>query len=477
MADQTKLATGASKNNTDVGQSSGIQKDPGPYIGTVIEHVKGTRMGQLKVSIPQFQGTATTNTDYQTVSYASPFYGKTFGTDTQNLGNDEIQSGQSYGMWMVPPDIGSKVLCIFVDGDRDQGYWFACVYDGPSHHMVPGNGRAVGGLDKTKIPNYLNSDVYSTSNIPVTEYSTKEATAFDPDGLTNTPRYAHPYQTKVLMNQGLDRDFARGAISSSSMREVPSNVYGISTPGRRPGGAQSANPDITVFRKGGHSFVMDDGDADGKDQLIRLRTTNGHQVLLNDSENLLYISSASGAHWIEFSNNGQMNIYAYGGFNVRTQGVMNFHSDSLINFQAPAIKMNASGGDKGNALQFSSDGNFVVSALMGATVKTDGMLSLTSEAATYIAGGGMLSLGSLGVTRVNGSILMLNSGVGGVCMPAVPMKKGSHPDVGQSGATWVIKEDALESICTVVPAHEPWVQADGKSRPKPVAPPQGGFFG
>jgi hypothetical protein len=280
------------------------------------------------------------------------------------------------------------------------------------------------------------------------------------------------------MNQGLDRDFARGAVSSSSMREVPSNVYGISTPGRRPGAAQSTvNPDVTVFRKGGHSFVMDDGDEGGKDQLIRLRTTNGHQIMMNDSENLVYIASASGAHWIEFSNNGQMNIFAYGGFNVRTAGVMNFHSDALINFQAPAIKMNASGGDKGNGIQISSDGSVSINSLLGASIKTDGPLSLTSVSMAHVAGGAMLSLSSLGVTRVNGSVLMLNCGIGLPGLPAFPMKKGSHPDVGQAGNTWAIKEGALESICTVVPAHEPWVQGDGKSRPKPVMPPQAGAFG
>jgi len=34
--------------------------------------------------------------------------------------------------------------------------------------------------------------------------------------------------------------------------------------------------------RAGHTFVMDDGTLYGKDQLIRLRTSLGHQILMSD---------------------------------------------------------------------------------------------------------------------------------------------------------------------------------------------------
>jgi len=481
MEDNVK--SGAGRDSTDSGEREGIQKDPGPYIGTVISHVKGTRMGQLKVYIPEFGSTPNNEERYLTVSYASPFYGKTFGTDTQELPDNEVTAGQSYGMWMVPPDVGSQVLCVFVNGDRDRGFWFACIYDSPSHHMVPANGRNIGGKDKTTVPKQLSAETFSNSILPVGEYSTKAKTAFDSDGLTTTPRNAHLYQASVLIAQGLDRDPIRGAISSSSMREVPSNVYGISTPGRKPNGSPDSG-DVVAFRKGGHQFVMDDGaatggqDPEGTDQLIRLRTTNGHQILMNDTENVLYIASASGAHWIEFSNNGQMNIFAQAGFNVRTKGPMNFHSDALISMQAPAIKMNASGGQKAgaNGIIISSDGAISLKSLMGLTAHSDGPLSLGSVTMASIFGGAVCSVGSMGIARVNGATVMLNCGIAVPILPVAPAKKNSLMDTGLSGKNWVVQEGALESICTVAPAHEPWTTADGK-RPNHQIPPSANMLG
>jgi hypothetical protein len=40
----------------------------------------------------------------------------------------------------------------------------------------------------------------------------------------------HEPQAEIIINQGLDTDRVRGAISSSSMRDAPSKVFGISTP-------------------------------------------------------------------------------------------------------------------------------------------------------------------------------------------------------------------------------------------------------
>lgn len=488
MAESNVRSTGSSKEVLDSGKIGGIQRDPGPYIGTVVAHVPSTRMGQLKVSIPNFSGPTNNQTGFATVSYASPFYGKTFGTDEQDLPDSALTSGQSYGMWMVPPDIGAKVLVVFVNGDRNEGYWFACVYDGPSHHMVPGNARSIAGSNKTAIPSALSGAIGNDSNLPVAEYSTTANTAFQGDALTSTPRYAHEFQSATLIRQGLDRDKIRGAISSSSLREVPSNVYGISTPGRKgTSGNQIPNaPEAVVFRQGGHTFVMDDGadgtgiDPAGTDQLIRLRTAGGHQILMNDTEQVLYIASANGAQWIEFSSNGMLNIFAQAGYNVRTEGVMNFHSDALINFQAPAIKMNASGGKNGptgNGLIFTTDGSMSVKSLLGASISTDGPLGLSSLSMASLSGGAACSVSSLGICSVNGSLLMLNSGPPIPGLPAAPAKTNSLQDTGLQGSTWVSVPGVLDSICTVVPAHEPWVSDDGKSRPKNKIPPSANFLG
>jgi len=451
---------------TAVADPKSTSSNPGPYEAVVVAHAAGARLGQLRVRVIATSAVSTNaNVDDTVVAnYCSPFFGTTFGTDQQELPDGAYTSGQSYGMWMVPPDIGNKVLVMCTPaGDW---YWIGCIYDSSSHHMVPAIGRNVGGKDRTRAPGSLPAS--GSSNLPVVEYSTSEATAFDADGLENTPRYTHEYQASRLIMQGLDRDPIRGAISSSSLRESPSNVYGISTPGRKvsKGDQVPGSPDLVYARQGGHTFVMDDGDKDGKDQLMRLRTTGGHQILMNDSENVLYIASASGQHWLEFSKNGQINVYGAAGFNLRTQGVLNLHSDVLLNMSAPNIKMTAMGNDKAplGSISMATSGNFSASAVGMASLKCNGQLTLSAVGKASLVAGGLLDLSSALKTSVFGGMLMLNSGKPGIPMPVTPPTVTPKPDTKLQGGIWNTG-GVIMTACTVAPAHEPWTDANGQ-RPK-----------
>lgn len=483
--------TGADPEGKADGKNSGHTVDSGPYIAVVRGHVEGTRMGQLIVSIPDWSGAVAPSDEGNTsdqivVSYASPFYGTTFGTDSGQNPNTPQTSGQSYGMWMVPPDIGCKVLVTFVAGDLDRGYWFACVYDSPSHHMVPANGRNIGGSTNTTAPSdqlaaYLTGD----SIVPVVEYDTTQAGSFSGDGLSNTDRYPHEVQTMTLIQQGLDKDPVRGAISSSSLRESPSNVYGISTPGRRAtkNNQVASNSQAVFYRKGGHTFVMDDGAEDGTDQLIRLRTAGGHQILMNDTEKVLYIASATGAQWLEFSPNGSINVFASAGFNLRSEGAINMHSDAAINMCAPTIKMDAIVSGKGVGLpsiSLNSMGSFKASAVMSASLTGDVSVSVSSLGKASVTTGGALSLSSTAetslygtilnigakssVTSINGSMINLNCGSmakPGAPTPSIPAIPHTLPDATWAGTGWIVAPTLLSTV-TVAPSHEPW------TRPAPV---------
>ena len=110
-----------------------------------------------------------------------------------------------------------------------------------------------------------------------------------------------------LKSQGLDKDEIRGLTSSNAMRETPSELFGISTKGRKTdinrkdianrsdilkklnSGEDLSNIDARavegrIARKHGHAFVMDDGDIEGNNNLVRLRSAGGHQILLHDTE-------------------------------------------------------------------------------------------------------------------------------------------------------------------------------------------------
>ena len=53
---------------------------------------------------------------------------------------------------------------------------------------------------------------------------------------------------------------------------------------------------------------MDDGAADGTNQLTRLRTASGHQMLMHDTEGVVYIANGSGKAFIEMDTDGTVSV-------------------------------------------------------------------------------------------------------------------------------------------------------------------------
>ena len=352
------------QNNFNYASTGPANARPGPYLATVIGHQDPTYMGTLEVQLLRPTGNTSEETSLHQVKYMSPFYGV---TSASHLGeNDDYGSTQkSYGWWAVPPDVGTTVIVIFIDGDPRRGYWIGCVQDEGMNFMVP-------GLAATqKVVEDVESDnAGSYGRVPVAEYNKKVNSTPDPD-VTSLLKPKHPL-ADALDRQGLLFDDARGITTSSARREVPSMVVGISTPGPvdkrngaprgRIGKKEWKIDDAFVGRLGGSTWVMDDGDArflrktpasEGPpeyasieddetngdveiphNELIRLRTRTGHQILLHNSEDLIYITNARGTAWIELTSDGKIDVYAKDSISVRTENDLNFYANRDINMEA-----------------------------------------------------------------------------------------------------------------------------------------------
>jgi len=239
--------------------------DSGPYEAVVVNNLDTKYMGGLTVELIKYTsagGTPERTGQLLNVKYLSPFYGITPNTAlTPNEGYQHTQ--KSYGMWMVPPDIGTRVLVIFAEGNPNFGYWIGCIPADYMNFMVP-DGRA--STEKTTQPDL--PDNLKGRKLPVGEYNKliEDGSLIDPT-LFNKP-YNKDF-TETLEVQGLLNDENRGTTTTSARREIPSMVFGISTPGPKdyrdgsPTSAiGSAKQKISVpsNRLGGSSFVMDDGD-------------------------------------------------------------------------------------------------------------------------------------------------------------------------------------------------------------------------
>lgn len=360
------MANYTTPNNINYGSSNYPDTPSGPFLATVIGHLDSKYMGRLKVLI-QRQGSGNKDTTGQTrtVDYMSPFMGSTsydFVTET----NDYDNTQKSYGMWMVPPDVGSTVLVMFLANDPKRGFWIGCVpkEDAYMNFMMPGLAATSFNVEDGTADNKGRK-----ARLPTAEYNKKVADNSGPQDPTTFLKPTHKYFSQVLEKQGLLLDDTRGITTSSARREVPSSVFGISTPGPidvngktgRLGTADAMIPDAPISRLGGSTFVMDDGhnkylrktsagdgppeyasvedgETDGDptiphNELIRLRTRSGHQILMHTSEDLIYITNSRGTSWIEMTSDGKIDIYAQDSISVRTQNDFNFYADRDINME------------------------------------------------------------------------------------------------------------------------------------------------
>ena len=340
---------------------------PGPYLAKVVGHLDKKFMGGLKVQLLNQSGNPDDDSvDAQTkiVQYASPFYGV---TPNYAAGDEDSyrNTQQSYGFWAVPPDVGTLVLVSFVEGLDDFGFWFACVPQDFMNFMVP-EPKASTANTSPATPS-----VYKGKKLPVGEYNVNK---IDPAGQTQPnfyPRPVNPDAVLMLESQGLLEDDIRGVSSTSSRREVPSNVYGLSSPGpldkrpnapQAPKGTKEFEANMFSSRLGGSAFIIDDGDEKivrrghpantpaeyanleqnetGGDptrpanELVRIRTRTGHQLLFHNTEDLIYIGNSRGTTWIEMTSNGKIDVFAQDSVSIHSQQDLNFAADRDINFTA-----------------------------------------------------------------------------------------------------------------------------------------------
>lgn len=460
--------------------------DPYPYIGVIKNNLDPTRSGRLQVYIPDLGGQPDEPTNWRTVSYASPFMGytpqKQQESDIPSDANAFDQVPHTYGMWMVPPDIGVQVLVIFVAGDPNRGFWLACVNPNLSHHMLPGLAGSV-NVERSGITEYERKLRANGLPLPVTEYN-----EYDPKLKTsafyNNPKPVHKPQLDILQQQGLDRDPVRGSISSSSQRETPSQVFGISTPGRPSNNAGSKDPakdpnyianaeagklDESYYqvksRKGGHTFVMDDGDVTGNDQLIRLRTASGHQIMMHDTAETLYISNANGNSWVELTKTGSVNVYGKNGIALRSEGPINIHSDSNIVMNAGNnITLRA-----GNRINMESTSTNILSNRFSleATNKIE-----FKTGAFNVAAERNISLGAdQKIILKSGSGISQDSDPAAPVTAVTPVRLIRLPDTtyDKTLGVWKNGPSALETAVTVAPSHEPFYRGAPVPQPDPEA--------
>ena len=358
------------------GSRSGMSMPNGVYSAKVIEISDADYGGAIYVQILGSHRFGDTDTREQRqlfpkVRTVSPFGGSI----------SMLDATVTYGASFPPPAPGTEVLVAFT-GDDVTGFLLGVL-------PTVGKNSAVPGLPASKIEN-------ENTIGPSIDPGQKQQ---------QNSRPRHPVANAVA-DQGTGLDPIRGIGSSGGRRESPSNVAGFLT----PAGHSFVMDDGTVAFKEGENYVPDQSREEGMDNLIRLRSAGGAQMLLNDSAGIVYITNQKGTSWMQLDSEGNVDVYAAGSVSYHAEKDFNFYAGGDINMDADTFNIMARGAAgiqaetstgpiqlKANKdIRLTTDLNLQLKAAGFGRISTEGMLDLNGPSAFGAVGP---TAGNIGVNR------------------------------------------------------------------------------
>lgn len=287
------------QGNTSYGQQLAFT------IGVVKNNADPAHHGRLQVFIPSID-----SEDFDVKNLPWAIYVSSFGGVTANpvVGREglTVPGLASYGTWAIPKN-GAQVLIGFLDGNPEMRFWLGCLFMPEYNRTMPG---FVNGLE-TELDD---SGLYPPQEVPALKDNLTDAGLYKSDKHFKTRggyerSISHP--SNKNSNKPTDNGYAPNPLEPS---KADSQTY---VPMRTPGGHFIAMSDVDEYCR------------------VRFKTIAGSQILLDDTNERIYISSAKGRNWIELDEtNGRVYIYSDSKVSIRAKNDINLYSDENINIVA-----------------------------------------------------------------------------------------------------------------------------------------------
>lgn len=357
-------------------------------IGIIEDTNDPAQMGRVKIYCPSIDNEDHNINDLPWAMYASPFGGT---IKNMKVGPEEdITYGPtSYGMWMIPKQ-GATVLVQFINGNSNYRVWTHCLYPAMSNRGLPG-GR---GYDITKAKPYPEgpySDSYE--EMQPAKRNLSEA------GLDKKHYFTRGGYERQVAQAVTDKDGTDGYAKNpakTNPKDLDPQGYCIVTPGR-------------------HYISMQDTPDFCR---VRVKTTTGHQIIMDDTNERIYVSTNKGKSWFEMDTDGHVHFYGAESLSFATDADFNVDAGGNINLNA------------GNAINVKAGGNLNLTG--GADV------NVNSGCSTLVTAGDHIHLGAAGNIVEKGAKIYLNT-------------------MGTTAA-------ALAATPGIVPDHEPWDRPASKAK-------------
>lgn len=416
-------------------------------IGTVVDTNDPQQMGRVRVVCAQWGDSwSDIVEDLPWAIYVSPFGGQ-MQVGTRGPGIQQSEGGLAYGMWAIPK-VGAQVMVLCIDGNPSARAYFGCIYDQFTPHTMP-HGRFMyddhPGLEKadgapTPFGPYTSSEKY------VQPLAANMSRAF---GMNGDPNFE--YRTRAA-------DYTVARVDVSQLSQTYSNVQDdaniehegwTSTQGYQssrsdpdsPSTLTDKNYDSQVYSftsPGFHALSMDDRQENCR---VRLRTTSGHQIILDDTNERIYIATAQGNNWIELDQEGNIDIYTANKLSVHATKEINFTSDDTIRMYAK------------KGIHMHSDDEVRIEAKKDIHIKTAQSIRTKADSDIYTEA-------AKTIQSKSGSELKLTSG-GGTHFNSGANLIATAPEIHLNGpaASKAQSPEEQQAFWTDrVPQHEPWAR-------------------
>jgi len=366
--------------NTFVDTKISEQMFNGITIGTVVDTNDPQQMGRVRAMCPALGDLPeTTIGNLPWCSYSTPFGGTSSISSRGPTDDENTSSGPvSYGMWAIPK-VGAKVLVMCIDGNSTYRVWVGCLHDQFQAHTLPHGRFTVNDSDILDSPGKPEGPL-TTEESPIQPLYNNLQTAFGKDRQDNYEwrtrgaDFSAAAVDKLIVEEDSlsfmadDKDiefegtnYRQGYEKSRQFPDLTSDVEG---------GGYYDSQTYAIVSPGFHAFSMDDRKENCR---MRLRTTAGNQIILDDTNERIFISTANGKSWIEMDQQGNIDIHSDGRVSMHATKDINFTTDKSFRVKAK------------EGIHLQSDTDVRIQAETDVNVRSTGNVRLHSNNNTHIS--------------------------------------------------------------------------------------------
>lgn len=275
--------------------------------GLVVDNEDPQQMGRLKIWVPSLDGDAYEIENLPWAFYLSPLAGQTLdfvAGETEQKTDGYV----SYGFWAIPKN-GAVVVVGLLHNDSNMRFYMGSMFREHGNRSLPQ------GRNRPDITPGPLSDTYEQIHPHIENLKSQ----FN-NKLTESEAKTRGLEERMVAQDKTVKDGKEGyQKSTSGLDKLEPQTYCFVSPGH-------------------HALIFQDHPTTSR---ARLKTASGHQIILDDANERIYISTARGNNYIELDGDGRIHVYTNNDMNLNVGGNLNWAVGKDFNLNAENVNIQA----------------------------------------------------------------------------------------------------------------------------------------